>query len=163
MKIHNSKTHSKINFEGFPAACNICEKVLENELNLKKHKKSEHTFHIVKFQCDECEFMANQVETLHVHFGIHHSDPKQCGLCDNDFKTLKQLEEHQLKCELFMCSNCHCKDTFPTLEEMKVHINDEHRKNSPDHYQFSYWILNTKDKSENEIFKKYNTIYPKDW
>ena len=30
LKIHKSKTHSKINFEEFPAACNICEKVLDN-------------------------------------------------------------------------------------------------------------------------------------
>ena len=64
LKIHNSKTHSKTNFEEFPAACNICEKVLENEITLKKHKKSEHTFHVVKYQFDECEFMANQIETL---------------------------------------------------------------------------------------------------
>ena len=74
LKIHKSKTHSKINFEEFPAACNICEKVLDNEVNLKKHKKSEHTFHVVKFQYDECDFMANEVETLHVHFGLHHSE-----------------------------------------------------------------------------------------
>lgn len=163
LKIHKSKTHSKINFEEFPAACNICEKVLDNEVNLKKHKKSEHTFHDVKYQCDECEFMANQVETLHVHFGIHHSDKKQCGLCDKDFNTSKQLEDHQTKCQIFMCSNSNCRDTFETLEEMKEHINDEHRKTSPAHYQFSYWILNTKDKSEKEVSKKYHTIYPKDW
>ena len=107
--------------------------------------------------------MANQVETLHVHFGIHHSDKKQCGLCDKDFNTSKQLEDHQTKCQIFMCSNSNCRDTFETLEEMKKHINDEHRKTSPAHYQFSYWILNTKDKSEKEVSKKYHTIYPKDW
>ena len=132
-KSQYSKTHSKINFEEFPAVCNICEKVLENEITLKKHKKSEHTFHVVKYQCDECDFMANQIETLQVHFGIQHSDPKQCGLCDSDFKTSKQLEDHQTKCEIFMCSNSHCRETFKTLEEMKLHINDEHRKNSTDH------------------------------
>ena len=30
LKIHNTKIHSKVNFEEFPAACDICEKVLEN-------------------------------------------------------------------------------------------------------------------------------------
>ena len=163
LKIHKSKTHSKINFEEFPAACNICEKVLDNEVNLKKHKKSEHTFHVVKFQCDECDFMANEVETLHVHFGLHHSEKKECGLCDKEFKTSKQLEDHQTKCEIFMCSNSHCRDTFKTLEGMKEHINNDHRKTSPAHYQFSYWILHAKDKSEKEVYKKYHTIYPKDW
>ena len=27
LKIHNSKVHSKIDFQEFPAACDICEKV----------------------------------------------------------------------------------------------------------------------------------------
>ena len=52
---------------------------------------------------------------------------------------------------------------YMILEEMKEHINVEHRKTSPAHYQFSYWILNTKDKSEKEVSKNRHTIYPKDW
>ena len=34
LKIYNSKVHSKIDFASFPAACDVCEKVLtdENEL-----------------------------------------------------------------------------------------------------------------------------------
>ena len=31
LKIHRSKSHSKINFEQFPAACDICELVLESQ------------------------------------------------------------------------------------------------------------------------------------
>jgi hypothetical protein len=38
---------------------------------------------------------------------------------------------------------------------MKEHIQKENRLNSPAHYEFSYWIYNAKDKSENEIYKKY--------
>ena len=39
LKIHNSKVHSKkIDFKENPAAFDICEKVLDNEGNLKKHK-----------------------------------------------------------------------------------------------------------------------------
>ena len=34
---------------------------------MKKHKKSEHTYHAVRYQCNECDFMANEVETLDVH------------------------------------------------------------------------------------------------
>ena len=56
LKIHNSKDHSKINSKEFPAACDICEKVFENETNLKK---LEHTYHNVKYQCNDCEYMAN--------------------------------------------------------------------------------------------------------
>ena len=94
---------------------------------------------------------------------MHHLNIKQCGLCDKEFNNSKLLEDHQTKCEIFMCSNGHCKDTFETLEDMKDHISEHHRKNSPAHYSFSYWILETKDKSEKEVSKKHLTIYPKDW
>ena len=94
LKIHNTKIHSKINFEEFPAACDICEKILENETSLKKHKKSEHTNHSVRFQCNECEFTANEVETLHVRFGRKHAEIKQCGLCDKNFDTSKMVDDH---------------------------------------------------------------------
>ena len=35
LKIHTTKTHSKVDFDAFPAACDICEKVLDNETSLK--------------------------------------------------------------------------------------------------------------------------------
>ena len=45
LKIHNTKDHSKIDFETFPAACDVCGNVLENENKLKnlqrKYRKSE--------------------------------------------------------------------------------------------------------------------------
>ena len=36
---------------------------------------------------------------------------------------------------------------------IKEHINNEHKKNSPTHYQFSYWVLNSKYKSEKKYLK----------
>ena len=114
--------------EEFPAACNICEKVLDNEDSLKRHKKNEHTFHIVRYQCDECNFMANDITTLHVHFGMHHSVKKQCGLCDKEFKSAKELDVHQSHCEICQCSSGQCKDTFEKVEDIKEHIKEEHKK-----------------------------------
>jgi hypothetical protein len=35
LKIHKTRVNSKINFEEFPASCDICEKVLENEKKKK--------------------------------------------------------------------------------------------------------------------------------
>ena len=163
LKIHKTRIHSKINFEEFPASCDICGKVLENEKKLKKHKKSEHTYHVVRYQCNECEFMANEVETLDVHFGKKHLDKKQCGLCDKFFDTSKLLDDHLTKCEIFMCSNSGCRESYEKLTDMKEHINNEHRKNSPAHYSFCYWIIHAKDISDNEINKKLHSIYPKDW
>ena len=62
-----------------------------------------------------------------------------------------------------MCSNSGCRETFQNLNDMKEHIRTKHRKNAPEHYSFSYWIVNSQDKSEKEINKQYLTIYPKDW
>ena len=60
-------------------------------------------------------------------------------------------------------NNAMCKQDNENLTDMKEHIDTEHRQNSPAQYQFSYWIIHTKDKSEKEIYKKNHTIYPKDW
>ena len=115
LKIHNTIVHYKINFDEFPAACDVCEKVFTNEKELRKHKKANHTYHYVKYQCNECEFMANEVETLDVHFGRKHSSKNQCGLCDKMFDTSTVLNEHLTKCEIFMCSNSGCRESFPNL------------------------------------------------
>ena len=45
-----------------------------------------------------------------------------------------------------MCSNNGCRKTSEEFSGMKDHTNDEHRNNSPVQFQFSYWILNSKDK-----------------
>ena len=152
-----------MDFSAFPASCDVCEKVLENELKLKEHKKNEHTYHIVKFQCNECEFMALEPHTLQVHFGMKHAAKQHCGLCDENFNKPEHVEEHLTKCEIFVCSNSHCRETFKTLPQIREHILEEHRKNSPEHYSFSYYICHAKDNREKEVKKLYITIYPKDW
>ena len=161
LKIHNSKVHSKINFEEFPAACDVCEKILQNENELRKHKKSQHTYHNVRYQCNECDFLANEAETLNVHFGIKQTN--KCGLCDNFFENSAILIEHLTNYEIFMCANSGCRDYFEKLTNNKEHISEKHRKGSPEHYTFSYWIVNAKDRSENEITNKFHTINQKDW
>ena len=93
--------------------------MLNSESDLKKHKKSQHTYHYVKYQCNECEFMANEIETMSVHFGKKHSKKNQCGLCDKCFETSTILNDHLTQCEVYMCSNSGCRDTFETLNEMK--------------------------------------------
>ena len=87
---------------------------------------------------------------------------KQC-LCDQFFNNSKQLEDHLSQCESFVCDNSGCGNAFKNVAAIREHISEMHRKNSPAHYQFSYYIINAKDKSEKEVSKKYQTIYPKDW
>ena len=77
--------------------------MLESEKGLKQHKKREHMFHYVKFQCNECDSMANDPHTFHVHFGLHHALKKTCGLCDKEFHNSEDLKEHLSKCEVFVC------------------------------------------------------------
>ena len=89
--------------------------------------------------------MANEFSDMQVNFGTNHSVKKQCGLCDRDFGDLKQLDTHLTQCEIFMCSNSGCRATFENITGMKTHINEKHRKDSPAHYTFSYWILNAQD------------------
>jgi len=107
--------------------------------------------------------MACEPLTLQVHFGINHALNKHCGLCDKDFDKPGHLEEHLRKCEIFVCSNSHCRDTFDNLPEMRERIIEEHRKNSPAHYSFSYFTCNAKDNTEKEVKKQFISIYPKDW
>ena len=89
--------------------------------------------------------MANEVQTFHVHFGMTQSIKMQCGVCDEEFNTDNDLNDHHSLCEIFLCSNIHCKDNFENLTDLKEHINLEHRKISPSDYRFCYWIMNTKD------------------
>ena len=88
----------------------------------------------------------------------NHSNKNQCGLCDKCFETSTILNDHLTQCDVYMCSNSGCRDTFETLNEMKEHINIEHRKNSPAHYSFSYWIVDSKDRSEKEINNKLHSF-----
>ena len=159
----SSKIHSKINFADFPAACDVCEQVLTNVKDLNQHKKREHMFHTVKFQCNECQFMANEPQTLQVHFGMEHSTKKQCGLCDKEFDDKQGLETHLTQCEIFVCDNSGCRDTFLSDYEMREHIKEIHKKNAPEHYSWYYWIYDSKDISAIEINKQHPRIEPKDW
>ena len=69
------------------------------------------------------------------------------------FESSTEVTEHLTKCEICMCANSGCREYFENLPEMKEHISDKHRKDSPAHYSFSYWIINAKDISENNINK----------
>ena len=120
-------------------------------------------FHYVKFQCNECEFMANDPHTFHAHFGIHHTVKKTCGLCKKEFKNSEDLKEHLSKCEIYVCDNSGCKEVFENSTKVKEHIKEMHKKGSPEHYSFSYYICHSKDQCEKEVHKNYIRILPSDW
>ena len=107
--------------------------------------------------------MANEVETLDVHFGRKHTSKKQCGLCDKTFGSSIDLDNHLSNCEIYMCSNSGCKQMCEQLNDMKEHINTEHKQKSPAHYSFHYWNIHAKNNCENEIYKNQVRINPADW
>ena len=65
--------------------------------------------------------------------------------------TLEENIQIKSNCDIYMCDNSGCRETFGNLTNMKDHIQNKHRKNSPAHYSFSYWIIHSKDRSEKEI------------
>ena len=44
-------------------------KSFRKQARTEETQKSEHTYHVVRYECNEYEFMANEVETLDAHFG----------------------------------------------------------------------------------------------
>ena len=66
-----------------------------------------------------------------------------------DFVTsTEKLDDHLSQYEIFMCSNSGCRDYFEKLTEIIEHIQNKHRKKSPPHYSFSYWIIHATDRSD---------------
>ena len=78
-------------------------------------------------------------------------------LCAEDLKV------HLSKCEVFVCDNSGCREVFENSSTVKDHIKEEHKKGSPEHYTFSYYICHSKNQSEKEVNKNYVRILPSDW
>ena len=68
--------------------------------------------------------MANDPHTFHVHFGIHHTVKKTCGLCDKEYKNAEDLKEHLSKCEIYVCDNSGCKEVFENSTTVEKHIKE---------------------------------------
>ena len=155
-----TRVHSKVNFQEFPSTCDLCEEILSNENELKLHKKNCHTFHSVRYRCNACDFLSQEIETMNVHYSREHGN-NQCGLCDKNFKTRKDLDEHLSKCEIFLCSKC--KTYFQDLEKMKEHIIEKYGKYEPSSYSWHYIRIHAQDKCENEVFRDLVTIAQDEW
>ena len=69
------------------------------------------------------------------------------------------------ECEIYICDNSGCregKEVFENVSLVKEHIWEKHRKGLPTHYTFSYYICNSKYKSEKEVIRKPVRIEPND-
>ena len=61
---------------------------------------------------------------MEVHIGKGCLDVLKCGLCEDKFETLTDLELHLTTCEIYECGSCY--DRYRTLSEIKKHIEDDH-------------------------------------
>ena len=80
------------------------------------------------FKCEECNFWGPSDETMTVHYKKTHAEKFTCSLCNFETNEAENLEMHLFTCETFKCNR---RDkTFKSLPEIKVHINDEYKKNT---------------------------------
>ena len=94
LKTHNKRKHTKAKVEegtdSFPKMCNLCEKLFESEIDMKKHLKT-HSYKQIEYRCEECDFLGATPHTMEVHLGKCHSDQFECGLCEYVAKDLPSL------------------------------------------------------------------------
>ena len=111
--------------------CRNCEFETNSEKGLKSHNTKKHTKAEdkgVRFECSQCKYVFNSRETLEVHIGKNHTDQFKCGLCENEFGTMVNLETHLNTCEVYQCSKCSEKRTL--LHNIKEHVETKHKSES---------------------------------
>ena len=68
------RKHSEYEKAKFPLPCELCEKVLSDESELKKHMKT-HNYRKAAFKCEECDFVSSNEWSM----GVHHERNAQCN------------------------------------------------------------------------------------
>ena len=127
LKVDVKRKHTLSGNETYPRKCDLCESIIENNVDMKNHLKT-HTYQQISLKCQECEFSSNNRYSMHIHHGKKHSQTLHCGLCDFDSKTLENLDIHLFTCEIFKCMGCQLKEK--TLSNIKKHIKECHPKGS---------------------------------
>ena len=81
--------------------CDLCEKQFNNLSDFNRHMKS-HLYKEAKFRCEDCPFVGKNFETMEVHAGKAHTDNLECGLCENNFENIENLNLHLQTCEIYI-------------------------------------------------------------
>ena len=130
LNIHTRRKHTNFETEKYPKSCDLGEKELENDQEMRKHIIS-HSFTgqfnpYLKnnFRCEDCNFKSQTIETMEVHVGKCRTENFECGLCNLKAETLDKLELHLVSCEVYECDTCEERTKF--LKDMKTHIEIEH-------------------------------------
>ena len=79
-----------------------------------------HSYSLVQFKCDLCDFMGNDEIDMDVHAAKFHSDKCECDLCGFEAKNLEDLEIHLTTCEYYVCEVC--QEKIQKFTDIKVHF-----------------------------------------
>ena len=63
-------------------------------------------------------------ETMEVHAGKAHTDNLECGLCENNFENIENLNLHLQTCDIFICRRCFRKEN--NISDIKSHVEKKH-------------------------------------
>ncbi|XP_020289942.1 zinc finger protein 62-like [Pseudomyrmex gracilis] len=127
----NLKKHTSIHLNDSSShsfyTCKVCDAVFENKSILSKHYHSSHK-HNNTFLCTKCDFTTKNLYNLKVHTSIHLNDSLYtCGICDKDFSTLQEFQNHQNdhKCmmsNMLVCSICTNRNFYLFWDLLNHHI-----------------------------------------
>ena len=123
LKVHVKRKHTASIEEAFPQVCDLCDYKVKCKKELKSHRLS-HSYIDAKFKCEDCEYVGDNDESMHVHAGKAHSENYECGLCESIFNSLEKLETHLVTCEVYEFN--HCYFTSKDISKIKVHVLKEH-------------------------------------
>ena len=119
------KRKCRYNSANYPQQCELCDKEFKNAKEMKTHMKT-HSYKATEYQCEDCEYVGQNKETMDVHNGRAHCENFECGLCEFEAGSLDNLDMHLRTCEIYQCWNCAMKEK--NVDNMRTHIEKEHGK-----------------------------------
>jgi len=74
--------------------CNVCDYVVDNSLDLNKHRQSVHND--TRHKCEECEFTAKRLEHVKRHVKVKHEGIRYpCDMCEYAATRPSYLKKHK--------------------------------------------------------------------
>ena len=127
LKVHIKRKHENLQ-DKFPQSCDFCEYKAHSKSSLEDHLK-EHTYKELKFKCEDCDFLVNDILSLDIHVGRKHSGNFECAICGFKAKSEDNLNIHLHTCETFSCDYCwDPKVTVNNLTDLVTHLKEKHPK-----------------------------------
>lgn len=125
----HTKTHTGYHTFERPHKCHLCSRTFTKPEKLSKHIYATHEKTIQQHECSVCKKRFLVKTSLDRHIREKHlpeTDPRRyfaCKLCDDKYKTQKQLSIHNLRIHKkakFTCDYCHRE--FNTRSKISNHI-----------------------------------------